>query len=429
MQKWRPAGLSGLLGLRSVAYGLLIGSLALAGCSSEPPPPPVFAAPRPAAAPLPQPKPVLGNRVALLAPLTGPNAERAQALVQAAQLALDAPGAPPLDVIDTHGTPEGAAAAASRAIAAGAGLIIGPLTAPETQAAAGPAMRAGVGMLAFTSDDAQSHPGVWVLGLTPAQQVRRLALAVIAQGKTKFAALLPNSSYGQVMGDALRHALPPEATADIRGIDDGNVQSAAATVKDISDYEHRRGPIDEKLRAAINKHNAEGRKEAAELRRSEIPPAPMDALLLASIGDQLDVVTSLLPYYDIDAPAVRILGPALWANPLARGTGDLVGAWYAAPDPAARVSFDAAYTAKYTTQAPGLADLAYDAAAIARVLAANGGFSATSLTRPEGFAGVDGVLGLMPDGHVRRGLAVFEIQRGGVQIVDPAPDNLGAPGL
>ena len=141
------------------------------------------------------------------------------------------------------------------------------------------------------------------------------------------------------------------------------------------------------------------------------------------------MITALLPYYDIDAPAVRILGPALWANPLARGTGDLVGAWYAAPDPAARVSFDAAYTAKYTTQAPGLADLAYDAAAIARVLAANGGFSATSLTRPEGFAGVDGVLGLMPDGHVRRGLAVFEIQRGGVQIVDPAPDNLGAPGL
>jgi len=429
MQKWRPAGLAGLLGLRSVAYGLLVASLALAGCSSEPPRTSVIGATPLAPDLVPQPMPVLGNRVALLAPLTGPNAERAQALVQAAQLALDAPGAPKLDVIDTLGTLDGAAAAANKAIANGAGLILGPLTAGETQAAAGPATRAGVSMLAFTSDDAQSRPGVWVLGLTPAQQVRRLTRSVIAQGKTKFAALLPNTGYGQAMGDALRHALPPEASADIRIIDDGNVQSAAATVKSISDYEHRRGPIEEKLRAAMSKRNAEGRKEAAELRRTDIPPAPMDALLLSSIGDQLDVVTSLLPYYDIDAPGVRILGPALWADPLARGTGNLIGAWYAAPDPAARADFDARYTAKYTTQAPGLADLAYDAAAIARVLAANGGFSAASLTRPEGFAGVDGVLGLLPDGHVRRGLAVFEIQRGGVQIVDPAPDNLGAPGL
>ena len=383
---------------------------------------------RPAPAPIPA-RPILGNRVALLAPITGPNAERGAALVQAAKLAMDAPGTPPLDVIDTAGTPEGAAAAARRAIEGGAGIILGPLTAAETRAASGPALAAGVGMLAFTTDDSLARPGVWPLGLTPTQQVRRLVLAVSAQNKTHFAALLPNSDYGRVMGDALRQAVPPGASADARVIDDGNVQSAAATVKEISDYAHRRGPIDEKLRAAINKHNAEGRKEAAELRRTEIPPPPFDALLLASTGDNLDVITALLPYYDIDAPLVRVLGPALWANPLARGTGNLIGAWYAAPDPAARADFNQRYTAKYGSPAPGLADLAYDAAAIARVLATNGGYEPTSLTRPEGFSGVDGVLGLLPDGHVKRGLAVFEIQRGGVQIVDPAPDNLAAPGL
>jgi hypothetical protein len=30
---------------------------------------------------------------------------------------------------------------------------------------------------------------------------------------------------------------------------------------------------------------------------------------------------------------------------------------------------------------------------------------------------------------VRRGLAVFEIQRGGPVVVDPAPTNLTAPGV
>jgi hypothetical protein len=39
------------------------------------------------------------------------------------------------------------------------------------------------------------------------------------------------------------------------------------------------------------------------------------------------------------------------------------------------------------------------------------------------------VLALQPDGTVRRGLAVFEIHRGGATIIDPAPGDLAAPGI
>jgi branched-chain amino acid transport system substrate-binding protein len=52
-----------------------------------------------------------------------------------------------------------------------------------------------------------------------------------------------------------------------------------------------------------------------------------------------------------------------------------------------------------------------------------------ALTQPAGFAGSDGLLILTPDGHVRRGLAVFEIQRGGAQMVEPAPASPSAPGV
>lgn len=428
------------------AWGLLAASLALAGCVVSPggertpyqPAPGSYQAPLPrqstqlAPAPLPaQPQAAAldlaptGTSVALLAPLSGPNADRGPSLVQAAKLALDAPGAPTLLVIDTTGTPDGAALAARQAIAQGAGLIIGPLTTAETAAAAPVAIDAGVGMLAFTSDEAQIKPGIWVMGLTAGQQVRRLVGAVTAQGKTRFAALLPATDYGRAMEQALRAAAPG---ASIRAVEDTNIQSANATVRDLSDYANRRGPIEARLRAAINLHTAEGRKQAAELRKAPIPHAPFDALLLASTGDGLDTIASLLPYYDIDAPGVRVLGPALWANPAARGTGNLNGAWYAAPDPALRMPFNQAYSARYGSPAPGLADLAFDAASIARVTAADGGFTSASLTRAGGFAGVDGVIGLQPDGHVRRGLALFELQRGGPQMIEPAPETLAAPG-
>lgn len=371
-----------------------------------------------------------GGSVTLLAPLTGANAERGQALAHAAQMALAAPGSPHLDVRDTGGTAPGAAAAAQAAIVAGTGLILGPLTAAETAAVAAPARAAGIAVLAFTSDPSQAQPGVWTLGLTPAQQARRLVGSVMAQGKTRFAAVLPPGDFGAAMASALTQALasagaPPPAIH----IHDGTNQGIASAMRDASDYADRRGPLDAKIKVARAKHDAAGRKEVAELTREAIPPPPFDALLLADTGEKLAWATTFLGYYDIDPPAVRVLGPALWASPAGRGGAGLTGAWYSAPDPAARAAFDQDYQAKYGAPAPGLADFGFDAAAIARVLAQDGGYSAASLCRPEGFSGVDGVLALQPDGTVRRGLAVFEIQRGGPAIVDVAPASLSAPGI
>lgn len=414
------------------AFGLALGTLALAACAVSPPPASQrpTAAVRPAAPSLtPSTVAPAGRTVALLAPLSGANAERGKALAQAAQLALSPPGSPALDVRDTGGTAQGAAQAAQAAIAGGAGIIIGPLTAAETAAVAPVARGAGVAVLAFTTDPAQSQPGVWVMGITPAQQVRRLVAAAAAQGKTRFAAVLPEGEFGRAMADALAGSVSSAGLAapDIR-FHGGTTASINATMREISNYAARRGPVDAQIRAARATRTAEGRRRAEELGRTPIPAAPMDALLLADIGEKLGTIASLLPYYDLDPPGVRVLGPALWGAPAAVADADLRGAWFAAPDPGARAAFDAQYQGQFGAPAPGLADFAFDAASIARVLAGEGGYSAAALTRPEGFAGVNGVLALQPDGTVRRGLALFEIRRGGAEVVEPAPASLGTPG-
>ena len=409
-----------------------MGTLALAGCAGGTGGPygqPVALTPA-------SPQPYQGaqaaptarsGQVAILLPLSGPHADIGQPMLQAAKLALDAPGAPALDVKDTGGTPDGAAAAARAAIAAGDALILGPLTSGETAAVAPIARAAGVAVLAFTNDPAQIQPGVWVLGITPGQQVRRLVTAVQGDGKTRIAGLLPDNDFGRAMAMALGQAaaarsLPPP---DIRQYEP-TMASINETTRDLSDFAHRRGPIDAQIRAARAEGTVDGRRKAQELTRRPIPPPPFDALLLGDTGEPLAEVAAVLPYYDIDASLVRILGPALWAN--AGSGGQIIGAWYAAPDPAARGAFEQAYAAKYGAAPPPLSDLAFDAAAIARVLADHGGYSAGALAQPNGFAGVDGWLALQPDGQVRRGLAVFELQRGGSQMLAPAPTGPDAPG-
>ncbi len=402
---------------------LLAATVALAACAGSAPPPrqpqfgltppaPLLARPTPAA----NAAPIRG--LTLLAPLTGPNAERGRALVNAAQLALADPGSPVLDVRDTAGTPQGAAAAATAALAAGARLFIGPLTTAETAAVAPVARPAGVAVLAFTNDPTQAQPGVWTLGLTPVQQVRRLVGAAMARSKGRFAAALPNSGFGQSMATALTQAIGTTGAPapDIHFYESTNA-GISSTIRDLAGDAGRRAPPEAR------------RKDAGNLSHPPESPASFDLLLLAEANNErLAWLTSFLAYYDI-TPAVQVMGPALWAVPSTRSGAELNGAWYAAPDPAARASFVAAYTAKFNTAPPGLADFAYDAAAIARVLAAEGRFSVAALCRPEGFAGVDGLFALQTDGTVRRGLALFQIGNGGPTMIEPAPDLVSAPGI
>jgi branched-chain amino acid transport system substrate-binding protein len=366
--------------------------------------------------------------VAILLPLTGPRADLGQVLLQAAQLALQG-GGPSLDVLDTGGTATGAATAAQAAITKKDSLILGPLTSSETASAAPIARAAGIPVLAFTNDTSQSQPGVWPLGISPDQQIRRLVAAAQAQGKTQFAALLPASDFGQAMATALRKATEAAGLqlVNVRTHSPG-MASITASARDLSGYADRRGPIEAKVKAARALGTPDGRREAQELAKTPIPPPSFNVLLLADTGDALQEIAAILPYYDIDRSMVQIIGPALWADP-SSGSGAVSGAWYAAPDNSTRSNLERDYAAKYNTPPPPLADLAYDAASVAKVIVGPRGSDFAILTQSGGFVGTDGWFALQPDGQVRRGLGVFKVQRGSPEMIDPAPQSAAAPGM
>jgi ABC-type branched-subunit amino acid transport system substrate-binding protein len=364
-----------LRALALLGFGLAL-PLALGACQPLPPPKPIAAVPPP------------NPHVAVLVPLTGPRADIGTALSRGAQIGLE--GGPALDVRDTGGTAEGAARAAQDAVTGGDLLILGPLTSAETAAVAGIAAPAGIGVLAFTNDSTQARPGVWTLGITPGQQVRRLLAAVQAQGKTRIAALLPSNDFGRATDEALRAAAV-------------QLNLPAPTIRTYG-----------------------GDAPSIEQGLGDIAAATPEALLLADTGPALSQIANLLPKAGIERANVRILGPALWAG---NRTATLLfaGAWYAAPDAATRGGFDRLYRARFGTPAPALADLAYDAAAIARAAGAGPGFSPAALAAAP-YNGVDGPLALGPDGRVQRGLAVFELRSGGPLLVAPTPPVAGAPG-
>ena len=156
-----------------------------------------------------------------------------------------------------------------------------------------------------------------------------------------------------------------------------------------------------------------------------------DAVLLPEGGARLKALAPLLPFNGIDPDKVKLLGTGLWADATIGTEPALEGGWYAAPAPQARLDFEKRFEALYRHAPPLLATLGYDATALAAVLAKKDGppdFSASALTNPSGFAGLNGIFRLREDGIVERGLAVLEVHRAGATVIDPAPQTFQRPG-
>ena len=426
-----------------LSSGALLATLALLGCAGQAPNSPYGYTPSALGGasggaqppvPLPSAGPAIGKtsgNVLLLLPLTGPLAPVGQVLENAAKLAFPDGSSPSLDIRDTGGTADGAAAVAQAGIAAGDGSFLGPLTAVEARAVAPLAQTAGVNMLAFSNDGTLAAPGVWPLGITPNQQVQRVVRAAADAGRTQLAALLPDTDFGHSLADAITSETTalsepaPQITFYPPGFNGVN-----QAVNQMSDFADRGQGLEEQIKAAQDLGTPAGREKARELQHQQIPPPSFNALFIgAPDGNTLAELANFLPYYDVSPPQVQYLGPALWSTiaPQMAHQAVFLGALYAAPDPAAAAVFDAKYLAAYGAAPPAIADVAFDAAALAKVAAVSGGYTSTVLAAPAGFTGTDGVLVLQPSGHVLRGLAVFQIAPGAPVITSPAPTQLSQP--
>ena len=353
-------------------------------------------------------------KVAVLLPLSGANAELGKAMLEAAQMALFTTGNDRLTLVprDTTGTPDGAAGAARAALADGAQLILGPLLAAEVDAVKPVAGEAKINVIAFSTATQLAGDNVFLMGFLPRQEVVREAAFARESGVSRFAVLAPNSEYGRLMTDALRET----------------AGQAGGTVVKAESFDPRSGDASPAIQRLAGNTASAAPGTSPE---PDAAPAPgptqrvsFDALLLPEGGDQLKQIARRLKTAGIGSPQVRLLGSGLWDDTSVSSEPALVGGWFAASPPDARREFQSRFQSTYGHAPPRLASLAFDAAALAAVLAKAGGpapFSHDAILNPSGFTGVDGLFRFTPQGLVQRGLAVLEVQPQGPVVVSPAP--------
>jgi ABC-type branched-subunit amino acid transport system substrate-binding protein len=292
---------------------------------------------------------------ALLLPLTGPHAALGRSMARAGALA-QADDKKGLIILDTGGTPAGAATAVAEALKRGAGLILGPVFSPEVQPAVDATGRR-VPVVTFSNDIGLLDRGAFLLGITADQ------------------AVAPLLAYARGRG-VRRIAIAPGTTA-------WDMQVATAA------------------------------KRTAQRTGLTIVDRDADAQLVS--GDPAAMATAARA---IKGSGVQLLGAsaALEADPAILAALD--GAWLSAPDPAAFADFASAYEGQNGTPPGVISGLAYDAARIAMLLRQGGGTDRSALLAAQGFKGVCGDLRFRDDGSAQRDMAILAVDSGRYRLVD-----------
>jgi ABC-type branched-subunit amino acid transport system substrate-binding protein len=383
----RQSGLWPRLG----AIGL---SLLLGACSTVVPRGPAVTPPvaKPVAKPTPQaglPEDVERHRIALLVPLSGPNAAVGQSIADAAAMALADTGGKALRITN-YDTAQGAESAARKALADGNKLFLGPLLSDDVRAVAGPAQAAGVPVISFSNDSAAVGDNIWLLGFSPAQSIDRVVRFAKSKGLTRFAGLMPPGTYGRNASSTL-----------IR-----SAEAAGGSVVTMQSYQ--RSPTS--IASAVQ----------------TISKEKFDAVLIADSGRI--AVTSAPLIRKVGGAGVRILGTELWnAEPSLNNSPVLAGAWFASVDDTLFKQFSTRYRSRYGRTPYRLASLGYDSVLltvrIAKDWKLGSAFPVDALADDGGFSGVDGAF-RFSHGHIaERALAVHQIGPGGGTVVSPAPSG------
>lgn len=323
------------------------------------------------------------HRIALLVPMSGPNASVGQAIANAATMALLDTNAQSLR-ITTYDTAAGAGVAATRAVGDGNKLILGPLMAEDVVAVAAVARPAKIPMITYSNDASVATSDVFVLGQVPGQSVARVLGYAKAHGVNRLGALVPGGVYGQRVTAAL--------TASAR--QDG------LTVTGVETY-------------------ARGNTSVASAVRRIKAKGPVDALLIA---DGPRIALTAAP----QAGGTRLIGTELWSGDAAVAKSPAMkGAWFAAVSDRRFGQFEQSYRNRFGAAPARLATLGYDSVLLTLNVARNWRpgtpFPTARLADKDGYIGLDGVFRFNALGVAERAMEVREVQGGTFVTVSPAP--------
>ncbi|WP_084421228.1 penicillin-binding protein activator [Henriciella litoralis] len=343
-------------------------------------------------------------RAAVLLPFSHPNSgvrAEAEGMLAGIEMALFDHGGDNFLLLpkDTSGSQSTTLEVAEEAREEGANIFLGPLFGANISALNKAGLGADTQIIGFSNDRDVAGGNTWLASITPEEEVAALVNYAMSKGYRQFAFFGPQSALGTRIETALRY----------------EANKAGARVAASGFYP-----------TSTTSPNSEATYVAKAINSAQQTGGPV-AVLIPERGTQLRRVAPLLAYYGMSRSA-KMMGLSDWDDDSVFREPSLRGSWFVAPPKSDLNSFATRYNRIYGRAPSSLAAEAYDAAALAIQLAADGKIEREELMAPDGFYGMNGLFRFTPDGTTQRRLSIYEISPSGASEIKAAEDSFD-PGI
>ncbi|MFL1780633.1 putative ABC-type amino acid transport periplasmic binding domain protein [Candidatus Hepatincolaceae symbiont of Richtersius coronifer] len=368
-------------------------------------------------------------KVGILLPLTGKQASLGQETLQAIHLAYAETRNPYvlLKIYDTKGDPIIAKDAAKKAINGGARVIIGPILSEETKVVFKVAEANYIPVISLSNDidNLVGNENAYILANLPIVDIERIIdYAVSVKGARKFAALVPQNKYGEVILATIKESLKA------RNLELVVYSSYPINEAKLVPYLQRLIPEDELIKYKEIDEKIKNKEEVYDeagklLNATPLPVLDFDTLIIGDFGRRLSLVSSHLPFLDINYKKLNILGPSSWNDQTVFRDPVLANAFFPSYVEIGTTQFAAVYRSLYKKTPNAIQASAYDAmkliASLAYLDSENQVIIDVTKQAILSYDGKDGVLGsffMKEDGTNQRAMSVRSINNGKSKIVD-----------
>ncbi|MDR1207590.1 MAG: penicillin-binding protein activator [Rickettsiales bacterium] len=378
--------------------------------------------------------------VAVLLPLSGPNAAIGQGIQHAIEIAFfqKQPNGVMVAFNDMSGDRAKKIAVAEHVISRNPDMILGPIFAEDVEILRGLKPDA-IPAITFTSDQTALSGGVFTLALLPNQGAEAVTSHMAAAGASNILILSPDTKTGYMLANAALESayINNMRVTGMYYYDEGDMGSQKSVAERASMFgprEKANNGAKEILSDILLKkqlpsvEKAYINKQLEALNKSDtVGKLPYDAVLFLGNAADSKALASFLRYYDVPTNTIRFYGTAMWDADSMFSDMTLNGAEYAAL-PSISLDFARTYTDLMGVAPNRMNSMGYDAAMLSIGALSSSKSLAAYLLDPSGFKGLDGLVRLRPNGADERALQIMRLDGSGApKVKAPAARNFINP--
>ena len=354
-------------------------------------------------------------KVGIMLPLTGKNYQIGNSLLNASQLALNKTQNKNIKffVRDT-GNEDHITKNFYSLLSEDIDIILGPIFSKNILKIQPLAKDEDIQIITFSNNSKVAQNNLYVFGLTLEDEVQSILEYSIKLENKKLAVILPDNEYGKRINNEIEKFHYNNQSQVVKTIVYNPIKPDFYEIsKNISEYEERKIKLGLKIKELETLNTESSKKEIKRLKNLDtLGNLPFDSLFIGVENfKQLSMISSILPYYDVDPKKIQYLGNSVWNKDSIVKEPGLNNSLFTSLDRDSTTNFKKEYLEVFNQKPHPIASLAYDAVGLVVSLKENKKrIDASSLTSKKGFLGINGEFKFYIDGNIKRNPSIYRVK-------------------